>query len=403
MATNYRSYTLRPPSHNALVVRTVPEVTPEDREKILEDVGYNIFAYPAGLVTCDFLSDSGTSAMMDVQWAACKCDQTQHQLPPICSKFPRSIFVETPSDVRLLMRKLAVMRGNESYGRDWGYYCLLDAFRDIFERGKNHQRIFDKIVAGPLDADYYRSTVLVPHQGGLVNGGRHQLERPNFFIAPKGRCAKNFLFSAMSGVIAQGTSKTSYAIISNGFLDTTGAHAEKAGFKLQTLIQPGLNEPFPGHLIGKRNPFKGNLDVTAAEAYIKSNPDKVAMVLTTITNNWAAGQPVSMENIRSTAAVAKRHGIPFFFDACRFAENAFFIHEYEHGYADKSIPEIVQEMFSYVDGFTISLKKNGLANMGGVLCFRDQGAFAKKYPFAGEQIKERQILTYGNDSCGASE
>ena len=293
------------------------------------------------------------------------------------------------------------MRGDESYGRNWGYYCLLDAFRDIFERGNNQQRAFEKVITGALDIDYYRNTLLASHQDGFVNGGQHQLERPNFFIVPQGRCAENLLFSVMSTRIAERTAKTGHAIVSNGFFDTTGANAAAAGFELQTFTKPGLSDPFPQHRVGKENPFKGDLDVAATEAYLDENPDHVVMILTTITNNWAAAQPVSMANIRITAALTKRKNIPFFFDACRFAENAFFIREYEDGYANKTIAEIVQEMFSYVDGFTISLKKDGLANMGGVLCFRDKGVFAQQWGI-GEQLKERQILTYGNDSYGGS-
>jgi tryptophanase len=109
-----------------------------------------------------------------------------------------------------------------------------------------------------------------------------------------------------------------------------------------------------------------------------------------------------MANIQSTAALAKRKGVPFYFDACRFAENAMFIKMFEAGYADKSIPDIVQEMFSYVEGFTISLKKDGLVNMGGALCFRDNGLFAHRFEGIGHRLKERQILAYGNDSYGGS-
>jgi tryptophanase len=258
---------------------------------------------------------------------------------------------------------------------------------------------------GMVDSEYYRNKLLIPTQGGFINGGPHQLERPNFFIVPQGRCAEALLFSTMSSMIAQAAGepeKIKFAIISNGFFDTTGANAAVAGFELLTFTQPGLSDHFPRHLIGKENYFKGNLDVAAAEAYLDAHPGQVAMILTTITNNWAAAQPVSMANIRSTAALAKRKNIPFFFDACRFAENAFFIHSYEKGYDTKSIAEIVQEMFSYVDGFTISLKKDGLSNMGGVLCFKDEGIFAKRYEGIGLRLKERQILCYGNDSYGGS-
>ncbi|CAP61484.1 uncharacterized protein PODANS_4_1090 [Podospora anserina S mat+] len=263
----------------------------------------------------------------------------------------------------------------------------------------------DKVLAGKTDVAFYQTKLLVSSKGGFVNGGRHQLERPNFFILPQGRCAETLLFSTMSAMIAEGYGShlehdKPAAIISNGFFDTTGANAAVAGFNLQTFTQPGLTDPFPSALIGVKNNFKGNLDLAATKAYLEANPGKVSMILVTITNNWAAAQPVSMANIRGAASLAKFHSIPLFLDACRFAENAYFIQRYEDGYADKSIADIVQEMFSYAEGFTISLKKDGLANMGGVLCFRDQGLFAQRYEGIGMLLKERQILCYGNDSYG---
>jgi tryptophanase len=175
-----------------------------------------------------------------------------------------------------------------------------------------------------------------------------------------------------------------------------------AGFELHVFTQPGLSDPFPRELIGKKNYFKGNLDITATESFIDKHPKQVTMILMAITNNWAAAQPVSMANIREAAALAKRKMLPLFFDACRFAENAYFIQQYEDGYSGKTIVDIVHEMFTYVEGFTISLKKDGLANMGGVLCFRDKGLFAQKYEDIGLLLKERQIVSYGNDSYGGS-
>jgi tryptophanase len=116
-----------------------------------------------------------------------------------------------------------------------------------------------------------------------------------------------------------------------------------------------------------------------------------------------AGQPVSLANIKEVSAIAARYGIPLFFDACRFAENAWFIQRYEPGYQDRSIASIVQEMFACVDGFTISFKKDGMANIGGGVFFRDQGVFQRRYSARediGVRMKERQILTFGNDSYG---
>lgn len=297
------------------------------------------------------------------------------------------------------------MRGDESYGRNWGYYCLLDAFRDIFERGTDQERAFQAVVTGSADVQFYRSKLLRAFSDGFVNGGPNQLERPNFFIVPQRRCAEHLLFSAISDTIAKSEGNEHQGgpvIISNGFFDTTGANAAVAGFELQTFTQPGLSDTFSPELIGKRNHFKGNLDVEATKRFIDENPGKVTMILMTITNNWAAAQPVSMANIREASTLAESKSIPLFFDACRFAENAYFIQRYEAGYSDKSIPEIVREMFSYVEGFTISLKKDGLANMGGVLCFRDRGLFLKRYGDIGLLLKERQILSYGNDSYGGS-
>lgn len=294
------------------------------------------------------------------------------------------------------------MRGDESYGRNWGYFCILDAFRDVFERGSDQKRLFHAVTMGTVDASFYRKEVLKHYEGGFVNGGVHQLERPNFFIVPQGRCAETLLFSCLADSITRkGGNPTESTIISNGFFDTTAANASTAGFKLQPFTQPGLSDPFPAELIGKENPFKGNLDIVATKDFLDKN-DHVTMILITITNNWAAGQPVSMANIRDAAALAKSKDIPLFFDACRFAENAFFIHKYEKGFSEKTIPEIVQEMFSYVDGFTISLKKDALANIGGVLCFKDKSLFASRYEEIGLSIKQRQLISYGNDAYGGS-
>lgn len=293
------------------------------------------------------------------------------------------------------------MRGDESYGRNYGYYCLLDAFRDIFERGSNQRRLFHTITMGSADVSFYREEVLQPHQGGFANGGVHQLERSNFFIVPQGRCAESLLFSSLGDAIAKTSPDPKPPIIiSNGFFDTTAANAKMAGFELQVFTNPALQAPFPPELIGKRNEFKGNLDIPAAEAFLENN--QVTMILLTITNNWAAGQPVSMANIREAARLAKKHDVPLFFDACRFAENAFFIQKFEDGFSEHSIPEIIQEIFGYADGFTISLKKDGLANMGGVLCFHDDRLFARRYQGIGLSMKERQLICYGNDAYGGS-
>ncbi|KAI8207493.1 hypothetical protein K4K52_002223 [Colletotrichum sp. SAR 10_76] len=359
------------PSHNTLVVRPHIAITPEEREEVLRSVEYNVFAFPAALLTCDYLSDSGTSAMTDVQWAA-------------------------------------MLRGDESYGRNSGYYCLLEAFRDVFERGEDRRSVFKDVLAGTADSTFYREVFLKEVCGGFVNGGPLQLIRPNFFILPQGRCAEALLFSTLSDVLRNIDTdprnvSNPPALISNGFFDTTGANATAAGFQLHTFTQPGLTDPFPVEQVGVTNPFKGNLDIEKASAFLGAggNARGVAMLLLTITNNWAGAQPVSMGNIKAAAELARQHSLPLFFDACRFAENAKFIQGFEAGYQDRSIPQIVQEMFAYADGFTISLKKDGLANMGGALCFRDQGIFPIRFGAdVGIRLKERQIMCYGNDSYG---
>src|ERR1700761_475288 len=193
-------------------------------------------------------------------------------------------------------------------------------------------------------------------------------------------------------------------IISNGFFDTTGANASAAGFELHTFTQPGLTDPFPLGRVGKENPFRGNFDVAAATAFLSdpANASRTSLVLLTITNNWAAGQPVSMANIEAVAALARTHGMPVFFDACRFAVNAAFIKKFEPRYRDASIATVVTDMFRHADGFTISLKKDGVVNMGGALSFRDNGVFATRFgPGIGVRLKERQVAMYGNDSYGA--
>jgi len=357
---------LCPPTHNAFIVRPLVSATPDEREAVLRSVEYNMFAFPAALLTCDYLSDSGTSAMTDVQWAA-------------------------------------MMRGDESYGRNSGYYCLLDAFRDVFQRGDTERQcLFRDVLAGTMDANFIREKFLCESDGGFVNGGMQQIMRPNFFIVPQGRCAESLLFSTMGEMLREQYAIDKPIIISNGFFDTTAANAQLAGFGLFPCPQPGLTDPFPVESLENHNPFKGNLDISTASAILSdpSNEGRAAMVLLTITNNWAAGQPVSLANIRATADLAKKHGIPLFFDACRFAENAKFIQDFEEGYSGKTISEIVRETFSYADGFTISLKKDGLANMGGALCFRDRGLFASKFDGAGVRLKEKQIVCYGNDSYG---
>ena len=162
----------------------------------------------------------------------------------------------------------------------------------------------------------------------------------------------------------------------------------------------------------KTNPFKGNMDTKKLELLIRQlGPENVPLVYATITNNTVCGQPVSMANLRETSRIAHSYNIPFMLDAARWAENAYFIKKYEDGYSQKSIFEIAKEMFSYCDGFTASLKKDGHSNMGGVCAFRDKGYFWRNFSDfnpdgsvktdVGILLKVKQISSYGNDSYGA--
>lgn len=148
--------------------------------------------------------------------------------------------------------------------------------------------------------------------------------------------------------------------------DTTQANVASRGGKPKNLvIKEGLDP-------ANHHPFKGNMDVERLEHFIRSvGPENIPLGMITITNNAGGGQPVSVANIRATAQVYHRYGIPFFIDACRYGENCYFIQQREDGYADKPVREIANELFSYADGCTMSAKKDGLVNIGGFLAMND--------------------------------
>jgi len=196
------------------------------------------------------------------------------------------------------------------------------------------------------------------------------------FVLPthQGRASERILFELLGG--------NGKVVPNNNHFDTTRANVEHSGATAVDLVID--DAAFPN----KRLPFKGNLDPAKLEDLIKRvGTANIPLCMVTVTNNSGGGQPVSMENLREIRAICDRHGIPLFLDACRFAENAWFIKQREAGYADASIRDIVREMFSLADGATISAKKDGLVNIGGVLLMRD--------PALAQRANNLLILTEG--------
>ncbi len=194
----------------------------------------------------------------------------------------------------------------------------------------------------------------------------------------QGRAAERILFGSLL--------KPDHVVPNNTHFDTTRANVEYR--KATALDIPVAAAHDPAHIL----PFKGNIDLDALEQTIAEYPGKVPLAMITVTNNSGGGQPVSMANIRAASEICRRHGILFFLDACRFAENAWFIKTREPGYADKTPLEIAQEMFSYADGCTMSAKKDGMANIGGFLALNDDAL--------AQRCKNMLILTEGFPTYG---
>ncbi len=282
----------------------LPITTREHREATLREAHGNIFKVPARSITIDLLTDSGTGAMSDAQWAA-------------------------------------IMLGDESYAGSRSWDDLNNTAQTLF--GMPH--------------------ILPTHQG---------------------RAAEHLLFTVLLDREAEPV------IPGNGHFDTTSGHIEWAGGVGVDCIGEWAKDTESDY------PFKGDIDPDKLRAAInEAGVRHVPLVLITITANTAAGQPVSMKCIRETSEICNEFNIPLFFDAARFAENAWFIKSREKGYQDKTVAEIVLEMFSYVDGAAMSSKKDGLVNIGGLLVVREQWLYRK---LAGMGVLFEGFPTYGGQA-----
>ena len=284
-------------SYKIKMVEPIYRSTRKQREKWIEDAHYNLFNLKSEQVFIDLLTDSGTGAMSDNQWAA-------------------------------------IMQGDESYAGSSSYYHLKEVIKDLF------------------GFEYF----LPAHQG---------------------RAAENVLFSTLL--------KEGDVVPGNSHFDTTKGHIE---FRKARAIDCTIDEAFNTE---SDYPFKGNVDLEKLEEVLKSEVN-IPLIVMTLTCNTSGGQPVSMGNLKQVKALAKKYGTTVLFDSARFAENAWFIKKREPEYADKSIKDIVREMYSYADGMTMSSKKDGIVNIGGFLAMSSKDLFEKATTF---NIMFEGFVTYG--------
>ena len=286
-------------SYKIKMVEPIYRSTRKKRVEWIKAANYNLFNLKSEQVYIDLLTDSGTGAMSDRQWAA-------------------------------------LMTGDESYAGSSSYFNLKNAINKIF------------------GFEYFLPT----HQG---------------------RAAENVLFSVLV--------KKDDVVPGNSHFDTTKGHIE---FRNARAIDCTIDEAFDTE---SEHPFKGNIDLNKLEKVYSTHPkEKIPMVIVTLTCNTSGGQPVSMKNMREISELSKKYGIKVVFDSARFAENAWFIQQREENYSNKTIKQIVTEMYSYSDAMTMSSKKDGIVNIGGFMAMRNEELFKQASVF---NIMFEGFNTYG--------